>query len=680
MKHDRKAYKRLLGLLLFCLVLCLGIAPALGQEKGGKTEPGDSQAKPAYITMNFKDVDLQVFIKFISELTGKNFLIDPGVKGTVTIISPQKVTVDEVYKVFLSVLEVNGFTVLEAGQVSKIIPTAAAKTKAIETFLEKKLRTPEDKIVTQMVPLTHADALNLARLLASLVEKTGLLVPYAETNTLIVIDTLSNINRLVRIITELDVPGDEEIWVTQLKYAKAADLAKNLATLFQERRGAAAGAGQQAGLVRADLKILPDDRTNSLVVLAGPNPMAKIRLLVDKLDQRQARPRENIHIYSLQNAVAENLAKVLMEIPGKGTKDEKAKAAPVSKDVQISADKATNTLVIIAEPEEYAILQAVIKKLDEPRPLVYVEALIMEVSASKALDLGVEWRVGNTYDGGYGADKSGGVWFGGSRGGDTPIADAIATGAIAGLPAGFAAGVIGKGITLGSITFPTIAAFVRAVKTDSDFNVISTPQILTLDNEEASIEVGQNIPFVTQVVEQSQTLDRPIQNFQYKDVGVTLKVTPQINEDGFIRLKVEESVKAVISQTALQGSVLAPTTTYRTAKTSIMVKDGETAVIGGLIEARLDRGKTQTPCLGDIPAFGWLFKTTNDRDEKTNLMVFMTPRVVRGVEDTKKIYDQKKGYMDKEAERALKAQEEEVIRKKAFEGDWGFGTQEDKSQ
>jgi general secretion pathway protein D len=658
MRHKTKRHKNLVGVLLLVLILCLGIAPAIGQEK---------EAKPAYITMNFKDVDLQVFIKFISELMGRNFLVDPNVKGTVTIISPQKVTVDEVYKVFLSVLEVNGFTVIEAGQVSKIVPTAAAKTKATETFLEKKLRTPEDKIVTQLVPIKHADAVNLGRLLASLVEKTGLLVPYAETNTLIVIDSLSNINRLLRIIMELDVPGDEEIWVTQLKHAKADDLAKKLATLFQERRGATAGAAQQAGMVRADLKFLPDERTNSLVVLAGPNPMAKIKLLVDKLDQRQVRPRENIHIYPLQNAVAENLAKVLMEIPGKGTKDEKAKAAPVSKDVQISADKATNMLVIIAEPEEYAILEEIIRKLDEPRTMVYIEALILEVSASKALDLGVEWRLGNTYDGGYGAGLPGGLFFGGSQGSDTPVADAVNTGTLTGLPAGFVAGVIGKGITLGSITFPTISAFVRAVKTDSDFNVISTPQILTLDNEEASIEVGQNIPFVTQVVESSQTTDRPIQNFQYKDVGVTLKVTPQINDDGFIRLKMEESVKSVISQTALRGTVLAPTTTYRTAKTTITVKDGETAVIGGLIETKLDRGKTQTPCLGNIPAFGWLFKTTSDRDEKTNLMVFLTPRVARTPEEVKQIYDQKRGYMDKEAERALKANEEELIRKKAFE-------------
>jgi general secretion pathway protein D len=668
MRHNTKRHKDILGVLLLVVVLFFGLAPAIGQEK---------EAAPAYITMNFKDVDLQVFIKFISELTGKNFLIDPNVKGTVTIISPQKVTVDEVYKVFLSVLDVNGFTVIDSGEVTKIIPSAAAKTKATETFLQKKLRSPEDKIVTQLVPLKYAEAVTLGRILASLVEKTGLLVPYAETNTIIVIDTLSNINRLVRIITELDVPGDEEIWVTQLKYASADDLSKQLATLFQERRG---GAGQQAGLVRADLKILPDVRTNSLVVLAGPNPMAKIKLLVDKLDQKQGRPREKIHIYALQNAVAENLVKVLMEIPGKGTKDEKGQPAPVSKNVQISADKASNTLVIIAEPEEYDILEGIIKRLDEPRAMVYVEALIMEVSATKALDLGVEWRLGNTYNGGYGVGQPGGVYFGQSEGSSTPVADAINSGVVSGIPAGFVAGVIGRGITLGSITFPTISAFVKAVKTDSDFNVISTPQILTLDNEEASIEVGQNIPFVTQIVTPTQTTEQPIQNFQYKDVGVTLKVTPQINEDGFIRLKVEESVKAVISQTALQGSVLAPTTTYRTAKTAITVKDGETAVIGGLIEERLDRGKTQTPCLGNIPALGWLFKNTSDRDDKTNLMVFLTPRVARTAEEASKIYDQKRGYMNKEEQKALKAQEEEIIRKKAFEDDWGFGTGGDSKQ
>ena len=669
MRRNTKKHKNLPELLLFLLLFWLAVPGAAGQEKSADADPGDSQAKPAYITMNFKDVDLQVFIKFISELTGKNFLVDPNVKGTVTIVSPQKVTVDEVYRVFLSVLEVNGFTLIESGQVSKIVPTAMAKTKATETFLDKKSRTSEDKIVTQLVPLKHADVVTLGRLLASLVEKTGLLVPYAETNTLIVIDTMSNINRLVRIITELDVPGEEEIWVTQLRYAKADDLAKKLVTLFQERRGAAPGPAQQAGAVRSDLKILPDERTNSLVVLATPNYMAKVKLLVGKLDQSQVRPRENIRIYSLQNAVAEDLAKVLMELPGKGTKDEKVKAAPVSKDVQISADKSTNALVIIAEPEEYAILEEVIKKLDEPRTMVYVEALIVEVSASKSLELGVEWRVGNEYEGGLATGTSGGVWLGSSRGtsGESTGDAFTSSGA---LPAGFFAGVIGNGITLGSVTFPGIAAFVNAVKADSDFNILSTPQIMTLDNEEASIEVGKNIPYVTQIDQGTETTSRAIQNFQYKDVGVTLKVTPQINDEGFIRLKIEESVKSILSETALEGAVLAPSTTYRTAKTSISVRNGETAVIGGLIEARMDRGTTQTPCLGSIPAFGWLFKTAKDRDEKTNLMVFLTPRVVRSAEEAREIYGKKKEHMDKEVERATKVQEKEVIRKKAFESDW----------
>jgi general secretion pathway protein D len=645
---------------LFLLVLLyLMVYPVLGfgQEKPTKGEGGSSSAKPAYVTMNFKDVDLQVFIKFISELTGKNFLVDPNVKGTVTIISPQKVTVDEVYQVFLSVLDVNGFATVDAGNVIKIIPTASARTKATETVLTKRLGPQEDKIITQLVPLRYADATYLGRLLASLVEKTGLLIPYEETNTLIIIDTQSNINRLVRIITELDVPGNEEIWVDSLSYAKADDLTKKLLTVFQERRAAAAPG-------RQELKIMADERTNSLVALADPATMSRIKMLVERLDRKEARPRENIHIYQLQNAVAEDLAKVLMEIPGKGTKDEKLKPPAISKDVQISADKATNSLVIIAEPEEYAILEGVIKKLDEPRTMVYVEALIMEVSATKALSLGVEWHVGNTYNGGFAAGSNGGAWVGGSSGSTSTANSIVSTGT---LPPGFVAGVIGNGITLGSVTFPGIAAFVNAVKTDTDFNIISTPQILTLDNEEASIEVGQNIPFLTQVVQGTQTTSEAIQSYEYKDVGVTLKVTPQINNEGVIRLKVEESIKAVISQTALGGTVLAPTTEYRTAKTSINLKSGETAAIGGLIETDLNRAKTETPCLGNIPGFGWLFKNTSDQDSKTNLMVFLTPHVVRDINEAKELSKQKKDYMDHEAEKALKEEQKEVIRQKAMQ-------------
>ena len=619
-----------------------------------KTTPGP--LKKEYITMNFKDVDLQVLIKFISELTGKNFLVDPAVRGKVTILSPEKVTVDGAYKVFQSVLEVHGYTTVPSGEVIKIIPADKAKARDVETVRKKEIKWPVDKIITQLLPLNYAEADSLSRLLRPLIEKTGLLISHPETNTLIIIDVMSNINRLIRIINELDVPGDEAIRVFTLEYAKAEDLAKKLLDVLQERKGKAP--------TKQLLKIIPDERTNSLIVLAISKTMADIEMLIGRLDQKQIRPRENIHLYHLENAVAEDLAKVLSEIPGKGGEDKKkGKEALISKDVNISADIATNTLVIIAEPDEYQILEEIIKKLDTPRTMVYVEALITEVSITRAMELGVEWRLGNIYNGGYEAGQDGGVWLGGSTGSSARL-DSLSDGAI---PGGFVAGVIGKGITLGAVTFPTIGAFIRAIRSDSDFNILSTPQILTLDNEEAVIEVGQNIPFVTRVDQGTSTTDRAIQSFEYKDVGVTLKVTPQINNNRFVRRQVEQSTKAVLESAALGGTVLAPTTTFRTAKTTITVKDGETAVIGGMIQERMDRGKTQTPCLGGIPFLGWLFKTTTDRDEKINLMVFLAPRIVANPEEGRELYDKKKREMDEERDRVLKGEQHEKMRKKAFE-------------
>ncbi|MBW1861073.1 MAG: type II secretion system secretin GspD [Deltaproteobacteria bacterium] len=611
--------------------------------------------KKEYVTMNFKDVDLHVLIKFISELTGKNFLVDPAVRGKVTILSPNKVTVDAAYKVFQSILEVHGYTTVPSGKVIKIIPAIKAKARGVETVRKKELKWPEDKIITQLLPLDYADAALISKLLRPLIEKTGLLISYPETNTLIIIDVMSNINRLIRIINELDVPEDVAIHVFTLEYAKAQDLATKLLNVLQEKKGKAP--------TKQFLKIIPDERTNSLIALATSKTMADIEMLIGKLDQKQIRPRENIHIYHLENAVAEDLAKVLSEIPGKGTAGKKGKAPLISKDVNISADMATNTLVIIAEPDEYQILEEIIKKLDMPRTMVYVEALIMEVSTTKALELGVEWRLGNIYNGGYGSDQEGGFWFGGSTGNNARL-DSLSDGAI---PGGFVAGVIGKGITLGAVTFPTIGAFIRAVRSDSDFNILSTPQILTLDNEEAVIEVGQNIPFVTRVDQGTSVTDRAIQSFEYKDVGVTLKVTPQINNNRFVRLQVEQSTQTVLESAALGGTVLAPTTTFRSAKTVITVKDGETAVIGGLIQERMDRGKTQTPCLGGIPFLGWLFKTTSDRDEKVNLMVFLTPHIIENPEEGRDLYDKKKRKMDEERDRVLRMEQHEKMRKMGFE-------------
>ncbi len=647
----------LLGLILCFLLFSWNTGLAAGSEDARQdSEAQQKTANPQLITMNFKDVDLGILIKFISEITGKNFVVDPSVQGRVTILSPEKVTIDEAYQVFLSVLEVNGFTTVQSGKVIKIIKASEAKGKGVETHFNKAPQRPEDKIITQLYPLSFADATELAKLLKPLVPRTGLLIPYAETNTLIIIDMVSNIDRLINIINELDVPGREQISIISLEYARAEKLAGELEKIFHDRKGKRIG--------KKFLKIIPDERTNTLIILTNPKITEQIKILVTALDKKQSRPRTNIHIYTLENATAEDIVKVLSEIPKKGGKQLKGKAPLLSQEVKITADKATNSLVIVADPDEYRILEGVIEKLDVPRTMVYVEALIIEVSAEKALELGVEWRVGNEYKGGFGEGKKGGVWAVGTAAtGNDSTLQKFSAGA---LPGGFSAGVIGKAITLGGVVFPSIGAFIRAVRNDTDFNVISTPQILTLDNEEAVIEVGQTIPFVTRVDQGTSVTDRAIQSFEYKDVGVTLKVTPQINNKRFVRLQIEETVRTVLQSTALGGTVLAPTTAFRSAKTTITVKDGETAVIGGLIENRIARGKTQTPCIGNIPVFGWLFKQVSDTDRKTNLLVFLTPHIIENPAEEKALYKKKKAYIDGEVKKATEVEDSEKIRKKSF--------------
>ncbi|MFZ7111745.1 MAG: type II secretion system secretin GspD [Desulfatiglandales bacterium] len=626
-----------------------------GQRKGLEGSE-EIATKSGLITMNFKDVDIGVFIKFISELTGKNFLVDPAVKGNITVLSPEKVTMDEAYKVFLSVLDVHGYSTVPTGKIIKIVPAAEARTKGVESRFLKESGRGGDNIVTQLVPLQYGDVTEFSRLMKPLVAKTGLLIPYSETNTLIIIDAMSNIDRLLRIVRELDIPGSKEnIRVFTLENASAKSLDPVLSELFITK-------GRQKPTL-TDVKIVSDERTNSLIIVAAPQVLEDMGRILKELDREQVRPRGNIHLYSLQNAVAEDVAKVLGEIPGKGEQDkQKGKGPPLSKDVQISADKATNTLVIVAEPEEFQILEDIIKKLDRRRAMVYVEALIIEVATGKALDLGVEWRVGDEYKGGLAEGTGGGVWLGGSTGLDS----GLGTVKSGNLPTGFSAGVIGRGITLGDTLFPSIGAFVRAVRTDSDFNVISTPQLLTLDNEEASIEVGQNIPFVTRVDQGTSEIDRAIQSFEYKDVGVNLKVTPQINDNRYVRLNLEQSVKDVI-QTTTSGGFLAPTTTFRTTKTSIAIKDGETAVIGGLIDKKMSRVKTQTPCLGGLPVLGWAFKQVGDEDSKTNLLVFLTPHIIENPEEGRELYGKKKAYIDEEVEKNTELIIPELLRRKAFE-------------
>jgi general secretion pathway protein D len=656
-RTTRKVVSCLLASIFW--VFMAGNAWAQQGQRGlvyGETGSGTPSVAPQRITMNFTDVDIGIFIKFISDLTGKNFVVDPAVKAKVTIISPEKITIDEAYRVFLSVLEVNDFTTVEAGKVIKIVKAADAKAKGVATHLKPEAQRFEDKIITQLQPLKYADASEVARMLKPLVATTGVLIPYTETNTLIIIDVESNIDRLIGIVRELDQPGYEVIEVFPLENARAEQLGPKLVELLGKR--------QDKQATKDVVRMIGYDRTNSLIVSTSPRTMDDVRRLIHQLDREEAKPKTSIHIYRLQNSLAEDIVKVLSEIPGKGGKEKKGEAptAPlISKDVQITADRATNSVVVIAEKEEYATLETVIQQLDVPRTMVYVEAAIMEVSADKSLQLGVQWRIGEEFGGGFQAGSNGGVAIV-----QTPRAGDLESVTQGQLPSGLAVGVIGNAITLGDFTFASIGAFVRAVRNDTDFNVISTPQILTLDNEEALIEAGQNVPFVTRTDQGTATNDRLIQSFDYKDVGVTLKVIPQINSQRTVRLTVEQSVKNVIERTALDGTVLAPTTSYRTTKSTITVKDGETAVIGGLKQSIQNRDRAITPCLGDIPVLGWLFKQIDDRDQDTNLFVFLTPHIVDNPEEQRAIYMREKESYEEMHERAIRKSQPEILRQKAF--------------
>ena len=624
--------------------------PSKAEEISIQEQVKKKKADKRYVTIDFNNVDIAIFIKFISELTGQNFVIDKAVRGKVTIISPTKISVKEAYKVFESVLEVHGYTTVPSGSITKIIPAIQARSKDIETRLRKEAISPEDKVVTQLIPLKYADPNDLKKLFAPLISKTSVIVSYPPTGMLIVTDVLSNIKRLLRITEVIDVEGiGEEISVVPLKHATASDIAKSLNTVFKRtvRRAKKGVPGETI------VRIVSDERTNSLITLASENDTHKIRRLIKLLDRETPRGEGDIHVYYLQNANAEDLAKILMSIPSEQKKATKKGRQPVlSKETLIVADKATNSLIITAKRDDFVVLEEVIKKLDIPRRMVYIEALIMEVSVEKDFKLGVEWRgakqTGSSGDGAIGVfSGSGGLGEDGSYT-SFPSIDSD-TGTI-GFPTGFSMGVLGAGIKIGDYLFPTLGAVLQAYQYDTDVHILSTPQILTTDNEEAEIIVGKNVPYITK--KDTTSADVDYTTYEYKDVGVSLKITPQISQDRFVRLNIFQEVTRLIETEGTSEGY--PTTYKRTAQTTVIVKDSNTVVIGGLIGDDTTNIGYQVPCLGDIPLLGYLFKSSSTRGEKTNLFIFLTPHIIENPEEAKKVYQEKKEEIDRIKEDVIK--------------------------
>jgi general secretion pathway protein D len=596
-------------LLLLCMGAFILCSPIQAQDKAQKT-----------VTLDFDQVDLKVFIKFISNLTGKNFVVDDKVRGNVTILSPTPLTVEGAYQVFLSVLEVQGYTTIPSGNVIKIVRTVESRQKNMETSSRLSIEPrPEDQVITQVIPLEFATAAELRKILVPMVSKQGLIVSYNPTETLILIDYESNVNRLLKIIDMVDVKAfDGTISLVQLENASAADVASKLSNLL-----AAGQKGKQAAQ-QGQIAFVADERTNSIIFMADPDQTQKVEEMITKLDQPTPKNLSNIQVVALENAQAEDLAGVLSSLSGQKS-SEKGEAV-ISSNVSIVADKPSNSLVIIAEPKEFQTLMPIIKSLDAPRKQVYVEAAIVEVSTDSSLNLGINWQGASDFGGG----SSEGVLFGATNDLVGSSVDDI-TSAIGNSQSVLSFGVLSFPFTFNGEDYFSLGAFINASQNDNSVQIISTPQLMTMENEEAKVVIAENRPFITSREETEAGND--FTNFEYKDVGVTLKVTPLINNKGWVKLNLFQEVSRIDPNVEFTSQT--PITRKRTAETTVRVKDGQTVVIAGLMEDKNSNTESKVPGLGDIPVFGHLFKNTSKEDSKTNLMIFITPHVVDSLEDAR---------------------------------------------
>ncbi len=574
-------------------------------------------------TLNFKGADIQAVISTVAQATGKNFIIDPRVKGKVTLISNRAMGKGEVYKVFLSILEVHGFTAIPSGEAIKIVPDADAKHSSLPSASGRRPGRG-DEAVTRVIEIEHVTAAQLVPILRPLVPPQGHLAAYPQSNVLIISDRAANIKRLINIIKRIDQPSSGEIEIVRLEHAAASDLVRVLTSLQQQ-------ASKKGGQSNKPL-LVADERTNSILIGGDRSKRLRLRAIISHLDT----PSEVIgdtHVIYLRYAKAKDLVPVLTgvgDIKKKAGAKGKAPAAASNQPFNIQADESTNALVITASPTVFRSLKSVIGQLDIRRAQVMVEAIIAEVSSDRAAELGVQWL----FDGSVSDNPVGAINFGGSG---TSISSVAAGTAAGGGGVGAALSAIGAGATLGFGKFTSdtfnFAGLISALEGDGTTNVLSTPNLVTLDNQEAEIFVGQELSIPSgsfSSTGSTTTSVNPFTTFERKQVGIRLKVKPQINEGDAIRLDIEQTVDGVSAGSAGTGDIV---TSERSIKTTVLVDDGKLLVLGGLIKDDLVETEQKVPLLGDIPLLGMLFRYKSVKKVKTNLMVFLRPTILRTKND-----------------------------------------------
>lgn len=581
------------------------------------TSQAHAQDQPM-ITPNYKDADLSQIVEAVSEITKKNFIVDPRVRAQVTMVSNSPMSADAFYEAFLAILQVHGFVAVPAGRVIKIIPDANAR-QVPANDLPDSVSSSSDEIVTQVIAVKNVSAAQLVPILRPLIPQYGHLAAYPTSNMLIISDRANNVNRIVRIIRRIDQSGDEEIDVIPLEHASAAEVVRVVNVLYPASQAGEAGGG---------VKMVADERTNSVLVSGEKSSRLRLKTLVAHLDT----PLEaggDTQVRYLRYADAEKLAAKLKEqatvtavTTGAAAGAPGAQAAQqLERGITIWADPETNALVVTAPPKVMRALMAVVDKLDIRRAQVQVEAILVAVTADKAADLGVNWVVDGSADdfllGGFIQPIAGASIVDIIRGVDDPTT-------LTSAPTGITLGV---GRVGGSGT--DFAAILRALRTDGNTNIISTPSIITMDNQEAEIKIAQEVPFITGSFTQTGTdATNPFQTIQREEVGTILKVTPQISSEGgdAVMLKIEQEVSDIASSSAGAVDLI---TNKRTIITNVLVEDGGIIVLGGLMRDEVLDNEQRVPLLGAIPIIGQLFKVRHTQKVKTNLMVFIRPKILR---------------------------------------------------
>lgn len=567
-----------------------------------------AQAQDQQIMPNYREADIRQVIEAVGAVTGRNFLVDPRVRANVTLLSFSPMTPDTFYQAFLSTLQVHGYVALESEGIVQVVPNANAR--------QQPGAEPGGigaDMVTQTIELTNVGAAQLVPILRPMIPQYGHLAAHPNSNILIISDHASNVTRMINIIRRIDRSGDEDIEVIPLENGSAVEIVRMLATLTQTAQAAGGAPTVQA---------IADERTNSVLLSGNSNSRLRYRALIAHLDTPSQQGGDT-RVRYLRYAGAEDLAtKLQAQFGAAGAPAGDAPAGgPNAGNISIWSDEGTNALVINAPARVLQDMMAVVDKIDIRRAQVQVDAIIVEVSEEKAAEFGVTWAIdGSGDDEAVGLTNfgigGGIVQLGAAAAGNTPDPSAI-----------------GQGITLGvgrvSNTGTSWAAIVSALRGDASTNVVSTPSIVTLDNEEAEIRVGQEVPFLTGQFTNTganQGSVNPFQTIQREEVGTSLKITPQINEGSGVKLTIEQETSSISAGAA--GAVDIVTNT-RTITTSVFVEDGDVLVLGGLIDNQLLQSEQRVPGLGRIPGLGWLFRARKTDRVKTNLMVFIRPRILR---------------------------------------------------